>query len=232
MELPINKIICGDCLEVMKEWPNDCIDLVVTDPPYGLNYASNWPIAGNEKRVIKSDKLQNWHILMDLFLPLLYKKMSSDSEAYIFSGGGGGGSPIVAYFWTKLLLYFRVKNLIIWDKQFVGLGWDWRFQYETIFQVVKGKGCLTNKTPNGGSKRGNILYCKNIIPRKGHHPTEKPVELIKQILNAKRSEFVCDPFMGTGSTCVATKELNRKYIGIEIDRECCKIARRRLKNVD
>lgn len=223
-------LIHGDCLEWLPKIGDKSIDILLSDPPYGLNYASNWPIAGNEKPLIDGDKLEDWHKLIDTFLPIAEKKMAVNSEGYIFCGGGGGGSPIIAYMWLKLLKHFKVKNLLVWDKKFPGLGWDWRFQYETIFQVIKGNGCITLKNPNGGSDRVNILRCKNIIPQKGQHPTQKPVGLIRMILEAKLGNVVCDAFMGSGTCGVACKELGRKFIGIEISKDYYEIAKKRIFN--
>jgi DNA modification methylase len=121
---------------------------------------------------------------------------------------------------------FKVKNLLIWDKEFVGMGWDWRFQYETIFQLQCGNG-LNNNTK--GSTRGNILKCKNVIPQAGQHPTEKPIDLIVKILKVKQSNVVLDCFLGSGTTAIACERLKRNWIGIEISPEYCKIAERRIE---
>ena len=152
--------------------------------------------------------------------------MATDCEGYIFCGGG---EAVLAYAWLefKKAKNFKVKNLLVWDKTFVGMGWDWRFQYETIFQIQCGKG-LNNNTQ--GSSRSNILRCKNVIPQAGQHPTEKPVNLIKQILKAKPSNVVFDPFLGSGTTAVACKELERNFIGIELSSKYCEIARKRIDN--
>ena len=70
-----------------------------------------------------------------------------------------------------------------------------------------------------------------MIPQAGDHPTEKPIELIKQILKAKPSKIVFDPFLGSGTTAVACKSLKRNYIGIEINPKYIEIAKKRLKHV-
>lgn len=170
-----NNIYNADCLDIMRLMKDKSIDLVVTDPPYGLNFRSHRPMATKKKDFIENDKPED-------LIPL------------------------------------------VWDKEFVGLGWDWRFQYETIFQLVKGKGIHNIDT--GAS---NVIRAKKIIPQEGEHPTPKSVDIIAEILKRKPSEFVFDPFAGGGSTLEAAKFFNRKYIGIEIIEKYCKIAEDRLR---
>jgi len=225
-EEPKGVIYCGDCLEILPLLPEGSVDLVVTDPPYGIQYQSNWASkTGNMKDRIRNDKMQNWLNLADNLFPLLESISAEDSEWYVFCGGGG--TPSLAYLWLCLdeLRRAKVKNLLVWDKEYPGMGWDWRFQYETIFQCQTGDGLNNNMN---GSKRSNILRCKNIIPQKGHHPTEKPVPLILQILIPKPSNLVLDPFLGSGTTAIAAKQLGRKFIGIEIEPKYCEIAKQRL----
>ena len=113
----INKIIQGDCLEIMKTFPDKSVDLIVTDPPYGIDYQSG-------RRHIKYEK-------------------------------------------------------IVGDKEFPS--------------------------------------------------TEKPVDVIMELIKANVGETVLDPFMGSGTTLLACKQLNRNYIGIEISEKYCEIAKRRLE---
>jgi len=228
--MEINKVHCGNCLELMQDIPDKSIDLIITDPPYGLNYRSNRGAkTGNLKDYIINDKFTDYIILLEEIRKVFDRIMADNSEAYVFCGGGGG-EPILAYAWLefKKAKRFKVKNLLVWDKEFVGIGWDWRFQYETIFQLQCGNG-LNNNTD--GSNRANILKCKNVIPQAGEHPTEKPIGLIKQILKAKPSKIVLDCFLGSGSTAVACKQLQRDFIGIEINPKDVEIANKRLKHV-
>jgi len=180
---PNIQIYNGDCLEVMKELPDKSIDLIVTDPPYGLNYRSNWGSkTGNLKDYIENDKPEEFISLIQKVMPEFKRLLKTDSEVYWFCGGGG--QPVLAYAWLEFVKHkpdLRVKNLLVWDKQFVGLGWDWRFQYETIFQLVKGKGINISKNRN----RSNILKCNNLIPQAKEHPTVKPVALINELLKEK-----------------------------------------------
>jgi DNA modification methylase len=214
----------GDCREILPQLPK--VDLVLTDPPYGLNYQSNRAAkTGNLKAKIKNDSLEEYKVLLVNIVEMFDFIMNENSEGYMFCGGGGG-SPILAYAWLELkkARRFKVKNLLVWDKEFVGMGWDWRFQYETIFQLQVGDG-INNKM---SSSRANVLKCKNVIPQAGDHPTPKPDGLLKQILIPKPSETILDPFMGSGTTLRAAKDLQRKAIGIDIEEKYCEIAAKRL----
>jgi len=175
-------LIHGDCLEEMKKMPGKSIDLIFTDPPYGLNYRSNWGAkTGNLKDYIENDKLTDYNSLLKKIRQEFDRILTNNSEAYIFCGGGGGGEAVLAYAWLeyKKSKRMRVKNLLVWDKKYVGMGWDWRFQYETIFQLQIGNG-INNDTK--GSNRGNVISVKNVIPQAGQHPTQKPVGLCRLIL--------------------------------------------------
>lgn len=193
-ESGINHVWNGDCLEMMKLIPDKSIDLVITDPPYGLNFRSAWPSAERKKDFIENDKPGEFKELIPKVMKEFARILKDDSEVYWFCGGGG--SPILAWAWLLFKEFepeIRVKNLLVWDKQFVGLGWDWRFQYETIFQLVKGKGI-----PNTDKGASNVIRAKKIIPREGEHPTPKSVDVIAEILKRKESMFVLDPFAGGG----------------------------------
>lgn len=220
-----NKVILGNCWEVLPKIPDNSVDLIITDPPYGLNFRSAWPSEAKKKDFIANDKAEDLVPLINKTIPELIRIMKENSEMYWFCGGGG--SPILAWAWLEFKKYepqLKVKNLLVWDKEFVGLGWDWRFQYETIFQLVKGKGI--NNTDKSAS---NLIRAKKIIPREGEHPTPKSIDVICEILRRKPSEYVLDPFAGGGGILEAAKRMSRKYIGIEIEPKYHKMCEDRLR---
>ena len=227
LEKYLNKVIQGDSFELLKEIPAKSIDLIITDPPYGLNFRSAWPSEERKKDFIENDKPAELIPLINKVIPELIRVMKDDSEIYWFCGGGG--SPILAWAWLEFKKYepeLRVKNLLVWDKLYVGLGWDWRFQYETIFQLVKGKGKL-----NKDKSASNVLRAKKIIPKAEEHPTPKSEDIIWEIMKRKSEvgDIILDPFNGGGATTLTAYKNNRKFIGIEIQENYCKIARDRLK---
>ncbi|GIV45157.1 MAG: methyltransferase [Candidatus Parcubacteria bacterium] len=221
-------LYCGDCLEILPKFPEMEIDLVLTDPPYGINFNSNVPKKGREKELIKND--DSIDTLLKLFnesLKNLTRILKDDAEIYWFCSAGGRVSPY-AYLAIELEKYypiFKHKNLLVWDKLSPGFGWDWRYQHELIIQIVKGKGI--KNTDSGAS---NIIRAKKVIPQMDEHPTPKSTNVINQILIRKPSDVVLDMFLGSGTTAFCCEKSNRKWIGIEIEPKYCEMAKKRIES--
>jgi len=212
-------IYLGDCRDILPHLPSSSVDIIITDPPYGLDYQSHWPV--EKKPRIINDNQSSLNSLIDDIMPEFIRILKENSEVYWFSRGGGEKS-IIATTWLKFEEFkpvIKVKNLLIWDKEYVGLGWDWRYQYETIFQLVKGKG-IKNLDPCAS----NVIKARKIIPQADDHPTPKSVDIIYEILKRKQGDVVLDPFLGSGATLVACRMLHRRGIGIEIEKKYCDMA--------
>ena len=130
------------------------------------------------------------------------------------------------------LLHF--KQMVVWDKGKMGMGWHYRRSYETVLVAQKGKGKThwydtTRRVEN--IIRPGDYGIRKIIPRAHQHPTTKPVELAAHFikLHTQPGDVVLDPFMGEGSTGVAAVLLCRRFIGIELDAGYLDIARRRIR---
>ena len=176
----INKIICGDCLEVMKQMPDKCVDLVVTDPPYGMNFQSNYRTVKYKK--IVGDNRYPVEILEELFR--LAKR-----AVYVFCR------------WDNLHEHGR--------------------QWEAICFYPQSEHEFIERIPD-------VIKCRRT--ENVYHPTQKPVGIIRRIIEANVGDVVLDPFLGSGTTACACREIRRDYIGIELDLEYCKIAENRLFN--
>jgi len=216
----INKIICGDCLEVMKDIPDNTIDLVVTDPPYGINYQSAWRIDTERFDFIEGDKNINSTFLKDCF-----RILKEDCGCYIFTR-----VDVYPEWLKEVEKYFKIKSVIVWDRIIHGLGdlnGSYAPLYDLIIYAVKGKPILKGNRPK------NILRVQRVDSDKLLHPTQKPERLIESLIknSSNENDIVLDTFLGSGTTAVACKKLNRKFIGIEINSEYCKIAEERLKKV-
>jgi DNA modification methylase len=113
-------------------------------------------------------------------------------------------------------LGYVVRNMLVWDKLQMGMGLPWRNQHELIL--------FAKKTPSKmlDGKTGNVLKCKRQTDDK-LHPTIKPVELLKQILDNTEGNIVYDPFLGSGSTLIACEQTNRICYGMEIDEHYCSV---------
>jgi len=196
----------GDCMEVMQGL--DKVDLILTDPPYGVSYRSNHYIYGNPHGEIKNDN--------KLFCPLddMWKLLKDTGSIFTF------------YSYKKPILDNRKKNDIIWVKNNWSAGdltGDFGNQYETIAFMPKSKFKIN------GYRWSNVWNFNRIKPTL--HPTEKPEELLKRIIECAtvKGDTVLDIFAGVGSTLLASKLLSRKAIGIEIEEKYCEIAARRLQ---
>lgn len=203
MEKYINKVIHGDCLEVMKQLPDKSIDLVLTDPPYGMDYQSSRRTDQYEK--IAGDKDLSW---FPKFASEVYRLLKDDSHAYIFCN-----DYAISRFRDELeKVGFTNKRTLVWVKNNHTSGdleGDYGNKTEFILFAHKGRRLLN------GNRETNVLEFSRVNTEL--HPTQKPVDLFSYLIS-KSSEVgdtVLDPFSGSCTTCVAAKELNRNYICIE-----------------
>lgn len=200
--MELNKIIQGDCLQIMKTYPNNCIDLILTDPPYGDNVAYGW-----NNKIIKNNEnpLINCNALIEM-----YRILKQNRSLYIFTNWKH--YPFLTEFiirYTK----FNIRHLIVWKKHNFGLGWAFRHQYELILVLEKGK------PKYNLTDFSDVQTSSHINHNKLNHPHQKPLDLLKKIIlhSSKEGDLILDPFAGSGSTCKACNELNRNWIGIELD---------------
>ena len=217
----INNIYNEDSIEAMKNMESECVDLLVTDPPYktitggdsnGKN--SERPkgmLSGNRKLFAHQNiKISDW-------MPEVYRVLKEGSHAYIFSN---------VLNLTEMLneaqkAGFKLHNLICWEKNNCTPSQYYMKNCEYVLFLRKGKAKWINDI--GGSK--TVHQFNNIIGNKTH-PCEKPVDLLKFYIanSSNEGDIIFDPFSGTGSTLIASKELGRNYLGYEIDGEYYNIA--------
>jgi len=220
IETEINESIKqGNSLEILETLEDGCIDIVLTDPPYGIDYVSNRSTDENAitKRGLLNDGKDEAFDLLDKTCEILQRKTAVNSHLYFFCSWS-----VFSKFEAIISKYFTIKTPIVWDKGNKGSGDlenDWGNQTEIIIYCVKGKK-LINK------RRGNLISVSRLHTSKMIHPTQKPNELIREILEVSFSEgdFVVDPFMGSGSTIKVCQELKVKCLGIELDKEMFNIA--------
>jgi DNA modification methylase len=219
----INTVITGDCLEVMKSLPDKCVDLVLTDPPYGIGYWSN---RSDAHEVLVNDGFEQWNDNFPIWIKEFSRIMTD--TACCCCCCGGGKTPVSAIATLELTKHMELIQTLVWDKMTIGLGWRYRPSYETILVGSKSK---DNYNFFDESKAcSNILRFNNVIPARNEHPTQKPVDLMKKLvqIHSNREHLILDPFAGSGTTLVAAKQLGRKYIGIEINPDYVKICNQRL----
>jgi len=200
-------LYCADCLEIMKGFPKESIDLVLTDPPYGLKQDKGSKDFGIAKQKKYSDEWDNNTPPKKYFDIIL-----SLSRVCIIFGGN--------LFTDKLPIG---EHWIVWDKV-GGIKFKNPFsQCELLWTNIKRKPIKKYVCIQQGFIRDSR--------EKRCHPTQKPLLLIKQLLEdySDETNLVLDPFLGSGTTAVACEKLNRRWIGIEISEEYCKIAKERIE---
>ena len=241
-------LIQGDCLEVLKTIPDKSIDMVLTDPPYGTT-ACKWdviipfePMWNELKRITKdngaiclfgsepfSSKLRISNL--DKFrYDWIYQKAcaSNFAQAKI---APMKEHEVISVFSVKKHNYFPIKETR------KGGGFS-RVKYEFSEKSTQGNSEFVNNIRGGGNIRQEVLRFPSSIRLfnnrakgdRGYHPTQKPVALLEYLIKTYtlENETVLDFTMGSGSTGVACKNLNRNFIGIEKDENYFKIAKERI----
>ena len=221
MEQFINKVICSDCLEVMKDIPDKSIDMILTDPPYGMNYQSSWRTATKQFAKITNDTNIDW---FPEFIKECYRILKDNSHIYIFCNDYN----ISKFRDLQEQAGFKNKRTLVWVKNNHTSGdllGDYANKTEFINYAQKGRRLL-----NGG-RDTNVLNFSRVS--KLEHPTQKPVDLNEYLIKKSTNEndIILDPFAGSGTTGVACKNLNRKYILIEKEPEYIDIINKRLSQL-
>lgn len=207
----------GDCLEVMKGIPDGSVDLVLTDPPYGMDLKPQRASAKfHGKKIINDDNL-SWS---DEFFEQCYR-VAKNNTASMFFCSHHCVSEFIA---SAKKAGYEIKNLLVWDKGHFGMGGNWRPVHELILIATKGRFVTKSKNLR------TIVSFKKLHHSKAQHPTQKPVDLLEHLIVEPDYEpsVILDPFMGSGSTGVACVNTNRKFIGIELDETYFNIAKERI----
>ncbi len=213
-----DRIITGDCLEVMKDFPNNSVDLVLTDPPYFLPVQH---YVGTRKDGFSKRSLGDTSVLSGYFKVVFEELARLTTPAgtwYVFCDGQS--YPI---FYREMFPHVKYVRPIIWDKMVSYNGYTWRHQHELI---AWGEGEKAERVPTG---EGDIIKVRGVLQENRQHPAEKPLELIGKLAQKHTTNLILDPFCGSGTTCVAAKMLGRHYIGIDISEKYCEIARKRVE---
>jgi len=211
----------GDCLEIMKNFSKESIDLVLTDPPYIIQYKTNRR-KNKEHKFCSPITNDNNPKLIEEFIEQVSKLLKPNTAFYSF-----GNWKTADFFKKEIENFFRLKNIIIWVKNNWTAGdlkAQYGQQYEIIFYANKGRRYIK------GKRLSDVWFFNRVSGKKQKHQNEKPIELIAQILNKSSNEndLVLDPFLGSGTTALACERLNRRWIGIEINGEYCDIIKQRV----
>lgn len=201
-------VVEGDCLELMKALPDGCVDAVITDPPYGIDYESGHfgvlprSIHGDGDTAFRDSFLQWW----------------TPRPALVF-GTWKASRPA------------GTRQVLIWDTLgALGMGAldiPWKPAHQEIYVIGRGF------TGERGSDVLSFAPVQAMACNGRVHPHQKPTELIENLLEKCPPGWtILDPFLGSGTTAVAAKKLGRHFLGFEISPEYCRIARERIALVE
>lgn len=241
----LTTLIHGNSLDILKEFEDNSFDVIITDPPFFL---SNGGITCQNGKMVSVDK-GDWDKLdimtmEEFYLVVLeeFKRiLKHDGTLWIF--GTMHNIYSLGYLITKL--EFKIMNNIVWQKSNPSPNLGCRMfthSTETILWVKQNKNSkhIFNyklmKELNGGKQMKDVWTTSTTKKSEkffGKHPTQKPLKIMERLILASTNEdsIILDPFVGSGTTCVAAKQLNRKSIGIDIERDFIDIAINRIEDV-
>lgn len=192
-----------DCREVIDELLP--YEIVVTDPPYGMEYHSGHYKYGNPHTKIIGDEAYP--------IDVVEKLLTAKKCLYLFCR------------WDNIVELPPAKSCIVWVKNNWTAG-DLEHAHGRMWEAClfyPGSEHKFIKRPN------DVIFSDKVTSTKLLHPTEKPVNVLYQLISANVGNTVLDPFMGCGSTLVAAKQLGRKAIGIELEEKYCERAAERIR---
>ena len=221
-----NRIIQDDCIKVMKDLPDNSVDLILCDPPYLMNYRTNRRKNKNHRfcAPITNDDSPGF---VNALIEQCYRKLKPNRALYMFCN-----DTHVDFFKRELEKWFKIRNLIVWIKNNHTAG-DLESalgkRYELIFLVNKGRARFRGKRLSDvWGADADERKALNHDSRPKLHQNQKPIPLLKRciLLHSDPGDLILDPVCGSGSALIAAAELGRDYIGIEIEPEYIELAKR------
>ena len=205
----LDRVVHGDCTQILRRLPENSVDMVLTDPPYIVRYSDR------SGRQIPNDDNGRW--IFPAFAEL-YRVLKAD--AYCVSFYGCWKADRFLSVWKEI--GFKPVGHFVWVKRYASCMRHTRMKHEQAFLLAKGNPPMPKDPPS------DVLewnYTGNRL-----HPTQKPVAGLLPLIRAysRSGELVCDPFAGSGTTGIAARHCNRRYLLIEQDAGYYKIAKERL----
>ena len=231
----LDRVICGDCLEVMKQLPSASVDLAVTSPPYNLrNSTGNGMKDGRGGKWSKAALLNGYSHHNDSMPHDQYVEWQRACLVEMLRAIKTTGAIFYNHKWRvqggllqdrqDIVSGFPIRQIIIWKRK-GGINFNKGYflpTYEVIFMIAKKDFILTPKS----NAYGDVWEFGQEL--NNPHPAPFPLELIERIIGSTYADVVLDPFMGSGTTALAAKKLGRHYVGIEISPEYCALAEQRI----
>ncbi len=208
----MSRLILGDCVDVLPTFPDQCVDLVLTDPPYLVNFKDR------SGRTIKNDQQDHW--LEPAFVHL-YRVLREDSFCISFYGW----NKVDRFFNAWKRAGFKAVGHIVFAKPYHSSARFLKYQHESAYLLAKGRPELP-EAPLSDVQPWQ--YSGNPL-----HPTQKPVSCLVPLIQAfsRAGDIVLDPFAGSGSTGIAADQTGRRFVGIELDERYHAAALNRLQSL-
>ena len=209
-DVPFNRVLLGDCAAVLSALPAACVDFVLTDPPYLVDYRDR------SGRSLAGDVTGDW--LVPSFAEV-YRVMRPDSLCVSFYGWSRVEQFVSA--WRRAGL--RLVGHLTFPKRYTSASRLVRYQHENAYLLAKGQ------PPVPAAPIGDVIdwtYSGNRL-----HPTQKPLSVLVPLVEAfcPRGGLVLDPFAGSGSSLLAAQAVGRRFVGVEVDPRMHGVAVRRLE---
>ncbi len=207
-----NQIICGESLQVLTQCPSNSVDLVVTDPPYLINYKDS-----SGRTLLNDDNPEGVLPVFDQVARVL------KPDSYCISFYGWSAIAQFSQCWQAAGL--RIVGHIVWPKPYTSRAGHVRYAHEAAYVLAKGK-------PQRPEKPLKDVQSWEYSGNRSH-PTEKAVKVIAPLIKAysKPGDLVLDPFAGSGTTAVAAALSGRDYLSIELEQKYCHLTEKRLAGV-
>lgn len=232
----INKIIQGDSLQIMRMMPDECVDLVVTSPPYNLkNSTGNGMKDGRGGKWAGAALVNGYSHYNDNIPHDEYAEWQYNCLKEMFRLIKKDGAVFYNHKWRvqdgklqdrqDIIRDLPVRQIIIWRRK-GGINFNPGYflpTYEIIYLIPKPDFKLVPKANAYGDVWEFTQEMKN------EHPAPFPVALIDRIISSTNAQIILDPFMGSGTTAVVATGLKRNYIGIELSPNYCIMAKKRLE---
>ncbi len=247
-----NIITRGDCLKLIKEIPDESIDLIIADPPYNLGKDF-----GNDSD--KWEEVQDWVSWSKKWIKECKRVLKPNGSLFVY-----GIHKYICYLQCYLYeIGMNYGRMFVWNYEnnwsqyskspashYEPLLWFTKtkeYTYEQIREPYKSQERLKHKItkngkvwkPNPNGKHGGdvwrfpVLAGKRFEKERADHPTQKPLSITNRIVNhfSKKGDLILVPFAGSGTECVSAKINNRNFIGFEINPKYILTAKRRLKEI-
>lgn len=226
-----NHIYCADSYKAIKDLPDKCIDLIVTDPPYEMVCGGHGNGDLADRKTAQNDMLRNSGLYDGISNDILKEFVRVMKKINIYIWCSKNQIYQILKFFNELDIKLNF-DIITWHKTNPAPLANMTYLNDTEYCInFREVGC-TIKGELSQKKKYYVTPINKKDKDTYGHPTIKPIEIIRNLIinGSNKGDIIADFFMGSGTTCVASKDLGRQYIGFEIEQKWFDIAKNRLNN--